>query len=477
MADLTNQDNLTNPNQSTGQNDPLFSDTINPDKTALWSGQTHKTLPPKKRSKPSPQFSKTLLIILSSLLGVVVVGLIIGLILYQPKITLENTLSDTILTVDGTTLPTKSQKLTLGKHNIVLSKAGYIPHILNVDLKPFSRIDINTPLRAIPTAKSLVSESAFAADFSSDGKTFFYLGNGGKTLYKTSVTTDSKGQQITQRVAVTPDVLPAINKVLFAPDFSVALFKKTDSDTGIYDFKRYDLLNQTYTSWGKDIGGVAWSPDSSLLAYYYAPANGERSIITSNKDHTKITRLFDMRTVGVDNTSQDPSGPKLYWSPDSKNIAIVTNGQLYILNVATRILTPIAKDDITDLQFSPDSSHILYTQGNHLEWQEVQTVDALKDKADSNHVGQIKVGPAKKISIDAEASKSVFTTDERQIIILTRENGIKQIDLTNNLKVNPFYLKDDTSQITDLGLSADNSVLYALDKEKLLVIPLDLGKY
>ncbi len=474
MADLFDHEKIVNEDIQNGVDSSTFYDS-QPQKPAEWSNQPIKSLYKEKKKKNHARLIKITIVALSTLIGLIIIATIIAFFFYQPAIRLSNTLDGTILTVDGQKLTTKNQNLTLGKHNIVISKPGYIPRILNVDLKPFNRVKITTPLRPIPSAKSLVSESAFAADFTDNGSNFFYLGNNGKTLYKVAVA-NNKGQASIQKTAITPDVLPAISKVLFAPDFSVAVFKKTDGGTGIYDFKRYDLLNQTYTDWGKDIAGITWSPDSSQIAYYYAPANGERSIITSNKDHSQILRVFDMRTVGIDDLPNSNLAPKLYWSPDGKNIGIVADNQLLMLNVATKTMTSIAKSGISDLQFSPDSSHILYTQNNKLVWQQIETVDALKNPKDSPYVGQIKVGEAKRININAQASKSVFTNDLTKLIVLSNK-GIQEVNLVNNLKIHPFYLKDNVSGVTDLGLSSDNSVLYALDGDKLLVIPLDLGKY
>lgn len=434
---------------------------------AKWSNEKPTKLPKKKSKLP------TIPPIFFYLLGLIIlISIIISIFFYKPKVVLTNNVNDVTLSIDGKVVKDKTINLSLGKHRVVLTAPGYIPNIIDENFGAFKTLRIDQPLRPIPSAKALVSESAFAADFSNNNKIFFYLGNGGKTLYRTTVLSNGD----VKRVAITPDVLPSIEKVLFSPDFSVAIFKKTDDDTGMYDFKRYDLLNQTYESWGKDIGSVTWSPDSTKIAYYYAPHTVQRSLVISDKTHQSTTILYDLNNINISAGAHSSQAPKLYWSPNGKTIAIVSNGDLHIIDVASRFMNSVATGGITDFQYSPDNKYILYTQGNHLVWQEIKPVDALADPKDKNLVGHIRAGEPQTININAQASKAVFNRNQSKIVALTKDNGIKQIDI-KTLTVKPFYLKDDLSKVSDLGLSADDKTLYALDGVNLLNIPLDLGKY
>lgn len=407
---------------------------------------------------------------------------VIAALIYKPTVQIATTTPEATIYVDDMVYSAPI-KVTPGKHTIAIRAAGFVPYSYTNPIKAFSTLNLSIALRLMPTTQTMVNDQAFAADFTTDGKTFYYLGNSGKTLFKLTlvpdVTDTSKLSFATTRIS--PDNLPLLKKVVFAPDFSVAIFKQQDGDTGLYDFKQYNLLNQEYTSWGQNIGNVAWDPSGNRVMYYLANPTGERLLMMSDRTHKNVTMVKDLKTeAGITASVNDNDAPQLSWSQDGKAVLVVVQGKLLLLNIATNTLTVVPVSGVSAGQFAPDSHHLLYTQNNKLVWQQFELVNALSGQAqDQIDVGKIRVGPAQSIDLTASAVQGIFTrnTQNPHFIIITKD-GIKDIDLNQNF-VKPFYLKDDPrlANISALGLSGDGHLLYGFTGDTILAIPLDSGDY
>lgn len=416
--------------------------------------------------------------------GIVVVVLALGglaLVFYQPTLRVKTAPAPVFVYLDNKVV-TPPLKIKPGQHNITLFSEGYVPYVIDKNIKPFSRLSLAITLRLLPVPKSMISDdNAFAASFDKGGGEFFYLGNNGQTIYKITILSekDADGALQLERQKITPDSLPSINKVLFSPDFAVAALKRADGDTGLYDFKKYDLLNQQYTSWGVNVGNVVWNQKGTYAIYYFAPPTGERTLIATNRSHSKIKRLVDLNKLAGITVSAGAAGtPQFAWSPDGKTLAFSAQGKLLALDISTLVLTKIAADGVTAVNYAPDSQHILYTQNGKLVWQEILPYNSLTENPqDQANAGKIKVAAPINIDVAADATKGVFTADNEHIIMIAQD-GIKSIALSNQF-VKPFYLQgvDKLQAATDLGLSKDGKTLFALVESELLAVPLDDGEY
>jgi hypothetical protein len=103
-------------------------------------------------------------------------------------------------------------------------------------------------------------------------------------------------------------------------------------------------------------GQYAASPDGSRLAYVGTGDGGSLQIFTSSIDGT-----------GVRQVTHDPTGAiSPAWSPDGTKIAYVGNsisfdGNLFVLDVRTGEATKITDETVSQPQFTPDGSSLLYT--------------------------------------------------------------------------------------------------------------------
>ena len=463
--------NLNQPNFS--QSQPVVNEQIpNNNRTPLPNGNIY--VPPT--AKPN----KWRLLIIGLIVTVLVLGGI-GLFFYQPTLKVKATPAQMSVYLDNEIVK-PPVKVKPGQHNIIIYAEGYVPYVIDQNIKPFTRLSFNITLRSLPIPKSMISDdNAFAASFEKGGGEFYYLGNNGQTIYKITILSgkDESGGLQLERQKITPDTLPSISKVLFSPDFEVAVFKRADNDTGLYDFKKYDLLNQQYTSWGADIGNVVWNQKATFAIYYYAPPSGERTLIATNRSHSKIKRLVDLnKLAGISVGANEEATPQFAWSPDGKILVFTAQGKLLALDISTLILTEVVSSGVTSVSYAPDSQHILYTQNGKLVWQEILPYISLTENPqDQANAGKIKAGEPIAIDVIADATRGVFTADNEHIIIIAQD-GLKSIALSDQF-VKPFYVQgvEKLQTATDLGLAKDGKTLFALVGNELLAVPLDDGEY
>lgn len=433
-----------------------------------------KKTPPQDAVWSRKRSGKKTWLILSIL--IIIAGGAIALFFWNPRVKVETVQKDTVVKLDSNAI-TGEAKVKPGKHKIEISKKGFVPYIFNDNIKPFQALKFEVDLRKVPQPKVIVDEKAFAAKFTTDGKKFYYLGNNGKTLYEISVSTGKDKTVKLEKKAMTPDTLPPLNQVIFSPTFDISIFKKTDGDTGIYDFKRYDYVSQEYISWGANIGDIIWSPDGKKIAYYYAPENGEKPIIITDRQHKDLLRVRDLRDADITVGAGVPRSPKLIWSNDAKLISIVVENKLLILNTETADLTEIQTEGVSSAIFSPDNTHLLYTKNGQLVWQKYELVDGLSGKAeDQKDVGKVRVGDPEIIALKANAQNSVFPDKTGTKVIVIADGSLKLVDLETQ-QVKPFYLDGNLKDVIDMGISSDLQSLYVLSDKRLLGVPLDNGAY
>ena len=447
----------------------------NADKARLATVETEGKIAPGQGAKWSKSKPKRWLWLI---LGLIFVALLIitGYFLYNPKVNISVTQKDARITIDNQKITGKTQ-IKPGKHTIVISQSGFVPYTYTDNIKPFQNIEFQIDLRVLPQPKLVVEEKVFATSFSIAGDKFYYLGNDGKTLYEVKVLEATDGvEKKLEKTRITPDNLDNLAKVIFSPEFDVAIFKYKNGETGLYDFKRYDLLNQEYKKWGDDIGDVAWSPDGKKALYYFAPKSGERSLVISDRAHSEIKRIRDLSNTEMIMPSNDVDTPQIEWSPNGESASLLSKGNLYLIDIDTGNLSQVQAGQITSVKFAPDSKHLLFTKAGDLYYQDFQLVDALSGKKeDQDNVGKIAVVEAKKINLKAQASKGIFTKTGDKIVIIS-DDGLKEIN-SKTLEIAPFYLASKLTKVDDLGLSSDGNNLFILANDKLISVPLDKGQY
>lgn len=254
-----------------------------------------------------------------------------------------------------------------GANKIEITADGYIGYSTTVSLKGGKTGTYQVELRKNPFPINIgnLEEANNTVQFISpadEGNTMFYLGNSGRTLYKATFSINDKGE-ITPSLnqPITNPVLSGIKDIIWSPNKAVAIFKKDNGIYTIFDFKKYDFLSQQEMPFGENIGDLAWAPDDSKIAYYYAPPSGEKSLIFADKNNKELQRVVNLADEGIDN-------PYLAWSPDSEWLIVIprnkdlSTNKIYLFNAYSRTLKTV-NDSGNNIEalFNKSGDKIIYS--------------------------------------------------------------------------------------------------------------------
>ncbi len=277
-------------------------------------------------------------------------------VLRSPQLILSTSPANATVTVDGNAFTSSNNTLSVGEHRLSASAGGFVTYDKTFSLKRAESLRLNILLKAVPSPVTLSANVENYPSFVKGGEVFF-LGNGGRTLYRSRA---DAGLTTLRVEPMTPDTLSDVQKVIWRPDAEVAFLKRSDG-VYLYDFMRYDLLHQTNTLWGTDIGDIAWNPNGAQVVYTYYGAGGEQSLKLSDVQN-KVTSV--VANLAKDNIDR----PTITWSPDGQSILLKPNSDqkktnyLYVYDVFSKKITQLTSlGEVEGAKWSPDSLSILYT--------------------------------------------------------------------------------------------------------------------
>lgn len=277
-------------------------------------------------------------------------------ILRSPQLILTTSPTNATVTVDGNALTSANSKLSVGVHKLTASASGFVTYNSTFSLKRAESLRLNILLKAVPSPVTLSTNVENYPSFVK-GSEVFFLGNGGRTLYRSHA---DAGLTTVRVEPMTPDTLSDVQKVVWRPDAEVAFLKRSDG-VYLYDFMRYDLLHQTNTLWGTGIDDIAWNPNGTQVIYTYYGANNEQSLKLSDVQNKVTSVVANLAKDNIDH-------PTVAWSPDGQSILLKPNsGQkktnyLYVYDVFSKKITQLTSlGEVEGAKWSPDSLSILYT--------------------------------------------------------------------------------------------------------------------
>lgn len=408
--------------------------------------------------------------------------IVLLLLLWNPWVSVKTVPTGAQIIFDNNAI-SGSARTKPGSHQLIVKLNGYVDFNEDINLRPLSIFRKTIELKPIPEAKPLVDDSVFALSATDSESQFYFLSQSDKTIFQMiTKPTDNKGRdknsvvaenRIVSKRAITPGTLPAIDRVIFSPDFSLAIFKLKNGETGLYDFKRYNLVNQEYHPWNSNIGDIIWRPDGQKLIYYLEGTDGSKTLVQTPVDHQAEENVFDLRDVGIEK-------PQLAWSPSGELIALVSGGNLYTINYpvnADRPLTKLVEGGVQNVRFSPDSDRLIYAQNNSLKTVSIKKVDAF-DPSEVDNVGYFRAGEPVDLGITATSANTAFSPDHQSIVVADTNSKIYLVDLKANKTKEIFYKTDSLVQIKNIGLSADGKVLYFLTgNDQLMFLKLETSGF
>ena len=340
---------------------------------------------------------------------------------------------------------------SVGDHQLKIGATNFISENRTVTLHRGLNKKLSIALTATPRPIE-INDAGSLLIKGSDFNDGYYLSD--HTIYKTKVGVSENGSiNVVENRPITGSVINDTKEIVWSPDKQLALLRHS-SGIGMFDFMKYDFVHQTEIPWGgSDIGSIAWSPDNSKIAYFYAPATGEKSLIFTNVLNTEITRILNFNQLGIEK-------PTLHWSPDSEWLIIVphnknsTENKIYLLNTYSRELkTVVDSGGNVDAVFSPDSNRIIYsvaTSGQTLP----QLFLMKKD-------GSEKID----MKIQANLDAVVWTKDSQNVVVATTDTATKKQTI---FRFDTINVVESGFAITNLGESKIQSIAFSDDGKLLL---------
>lgn len=376
------------------------------------------------------------------------------LVYWQATLTVRATPETTTLTLGSTSgTGTLTTKLRPGTYTVTGTLPGHHPFSMTVTLGIHERRELAIGLREVPNASRLSEQRVqhLALSAEDTNPTLLFLEPHTGVAYR--LFTQNPAQPVSERI--TPDTLRNVEELRWSPNRQLALIRQ-DGRLKLYDFKRYDLVNQTVTEWPTEIRAIDWRPDGEKVAYVFHGGDGERTIIRAGKDNSEPERIFNLKNAGLDN-------PSIEWSPDGKQLSLLENGKLYILDVLTATLSAVRLEGVRSTSWLPTSDRLI---------------------ASTAQSGQLVIipldGEPTALSQTGHVDELVATKDGTRIILARLDQGnvvFEAIELATNT-VTPYVLGAGLSiQPKHLILSPDEQTLYFTSAGQPYALTLDDGAY
>ena len=362
-----------------------------------------------------------------------------------------------------------------GSSRIEISAEGYIGYSSAVNSKAGKTNSYSVELRKNPTPiaignAQIANDNVQFISEADEDNSMFYLGNNGRTMYKAIFNIDDNGTITTLlNKEITNPVLSGINDVIWSPKKDAAIFKKANGLYTYFDFKKYNFVSQEEVKYGENIGDLAWAPDDSKIAYYYAPPGGEKSLIFANKANTEVTRVANLANEGIDN-------PYLAWSPNSEWLIVIprnkdlSTNKIYLFNAYTRSFK-IVNDSGNNVEakFNLKGDKIIYSTYSPDPSHPVKIATSIMN-ADGND--------KKSLDLRAYISKLLFTNlADNTLIVATYDKETTRESLfmfDMNTKSSDGFKMDflPKNYVKEMTLSRDDKILFYIANDKFFALSL-----
>lgn len=397
----------------------------------------------------------------------VLISLLIYLLFFiRGKVTVEVVPTSAVVSLDNKpgnfSNGSVSFLASLGKHTLKVEADDYIGYKEEIDLKRGRNYSKKITLAKAPSPTEINPE---VKNFAVKNDQIFYQSSRDDLIYRTVINRNENGSiEIKENQAITSKPITNVDKIIWSPDKNLLLLKR-GTTVNLFDFKKYDFVNQKETPYGENIGDIVWAPDDSRIAYYYAPPNGEKSIIFANKTNETKYRVANLAELGISN-------PYLAFSPNSEWLLMIPRNKnfqenkIYLINVFTKTVQQIdSTGDQKEAVFTADSKRIIfstYSADRNNPYNQTLSIMDLD--------GQNK----KSLKVNGAASMIRYWSEPGKIFLPRSGDSSKLVlyDLGNG-DVTDFYFKGQNSaEISEIVLSDDNSAAVFISKGKLYYVRL-----
>ena len=303
-----------------------------------------------------------------------------------------------------------------GEYRVTLTKPHYLPFTIDINLAKGQTVAIRPAYAIVPTAEQAAQSTIDFVRPAADQKSVFYLGNKRSTIHRFELSSNSPAP-------LTNSPLQAVSDVQWSSDPTVALITQSD---GVYlhEIPKYDFQNQILLRLGgNELISPIWDPNNpGRIAFAYAPASGEHSLVFADKRLATLERKADIAAI---------ANPKLVWSSNDAYIALIARSSdsylnnVWIYTTANGNLEQLTTvGDVTNASFSPNSDILLY-----------ETSDGLS---------VIKVGSnqAKSLGVKGQVAKAAWRDNSSFFLPNPSRNSLSIFSLDGSSKDIPFSFAD-----------------------------------
>lgn len=327
-------------------------------KTAQQAGSTTEGLEQKiaeQPSRPDQSGRKTKIVIVSIISALVVLTAVYFFLFYKAAVTVSVEPNSAQIEIGQfQSVGSGVFKLKPGNYTLKVTLTDYVPYEKTIKVKSFTWPKYNITLNHLSEPLKVVDYPAQFVTFSPEQNSFFYLSNQGRTIYRLdNLASDSKQKPY----AVTNAVFSNVQDLAWHPSREIVLAKQAER-WSMFNFNRYDLLNQTFKEWPEGIGNLIWHPKGEKVVYYYQ-TDKETSLIRANKDNSQMERIYNLQPTNI-------RYPKMHWSNDGQTILIVDNS-IFVFDLYSKTLKQLEQfQAVTEAVFTPDDQNIIYQKDDRL---------------------------------------------------------------------------------------------------------------
>ena len=303
------------------------------------------------------RYGRLLLIGIAVLL--VVAGAAWHLLFYEMRVTVTTSPASATVTIDGVDVTgQKNVKLKPGSHDVKVLLADFVPFDQTIKASSNKYVTMPVALNTMPHLQMISSGNDTALSYDATSNQLYYINHTANDAERVTLTTSQAPTGVVSSLpkpqVLTPSTLTSVDSWIWSPDHQLGLVQH-GGNWSLYDFARFNLVDQQQTDWPTGIGSVSWNPtDTTQLAYYFEPGTGEQTLIRTNPLHQTADRLLNFRDSGI-------STPVVRWVGDGSDIVLQSKeGRLWRFVVYSKALTPITQsENVADALPSPDGKTIL----------------------------------------------------------------------------------------------------------------------
>lgn len=320
----------------------------------------------------------------------------------------------------------QTKRLSPGTYSIHAEAPGFIPFDGSVTLARSGKEQVDITLKKAAEPIQLSQQHVQFLALDQNQSSLLYLEPSTKTVYRLRF--DDPVKPVID--AITPNRFDGSSDWLWSPDRGL-VFLRQGGSLKLYDFNRYDLVNQTTTDWPSEVKAIDWRPDGVKVAYFFADSKtGERTLIRATKSNDEVERIYNFKDTAISN-------PSLTWSPDAKSIAIVEKN-LFVLDVFSKTLRELkVPGPIKTIRWSPASDRLLF-------------------ETEAGQLGLVGTGgEVSRLSLPGPISRAAFSSDGKNVLHASGRGSTFKLVRVNLESLDETVIPTPASK----DLAADNLLL------------------